>query len=80
MRKSIIASTLVLVGVIASPALLYAQINPTAGNTTDATMVTDRDNDRNWGWLGLLGLAGLLGLKRSDREKMNEQGRARALT
>lgn len=76
MRKSIIASTLVLVGVIASPALLYAQVNPTSGNT-DTTMVTDRDNDRNWGWLGLLGLVGLLGLKRSERDKMYGDSRAR---
>lgn len=77
MRKSIIASTLVLVGVIASPALLYAQTNPTSG-MTDTTTVTDRNDDFNWGWLGLLGLAGLLGLKRQDREKMHDQGRVRA--
>lgn len=79
MRKSVIASTLVLVGVIASPALLYAQTNPNSGST-DTTMVTDRGDDFNWGWIGLLGLAGLLGLKRSDREKTHDQGRARAST
>lgn len=79
MRKSTIACTLVLVGAIASPALLYAQANPTGG-MGDATMVTDRDNEGNWGWLGLLGLAGLLGLKRSDRDKMHDPGRVRAST
>ena len=77
MKKSIVASTLVLAGLIASPALLYAQSDPTSGSR-DTTTLTDRDNDSKWGWLGLLGLAGLLGLKRSDREKMHDQGRARA--
>ena len=76
MRKSIIASTIVLVGVIASPALLYAQVNPNSG-MTDTTMVTDRNDSGNWGWLGLLGLAGLLGLKRSDRDKTYGESRAR---
>lgn len=76
LRRSSIVSTLVLAGVIASPALLYAQANPTSGST-DTTTVTDRDDDSNWGWLGLLGLAGLLGLKRSDREKMRDQVRSR---
>jgi MYXO-CTERM domain-containing protein len=27
----------------------------------------DRDNDFDWGWLGLLGLIGLAGLMRRDR-------------
>ena len=79
MRKSIIASTLVLAGVIASPALLYAQVNPNSG-ITDTTTVSDRDDNGNWGWLGLLGLAGLLGLKRPERDKIYEQGRARTST
>lgn len=76
MRKSIIVSTLVLMGAIAAPALLHAQADPGYG-MSDTTTVTDRDNFGNWGWLGLLGLAGLLGLKRSDREKMHDPGRAR---
>lgn len=78
MRKSIIVSTLVLAGVIASPALVYAQANPNS-RTTDTTTVADRD-DTNWGWIGLLGLAGLLGLKRSDHDKMHVQGNTRAPT
>ncbi len=79
MRKSIIVSSLVLAGVIASPALVYAQGNPTTG-TTDTTTITARDDGMDWGWIGLLGLAGLLGLKRSDREKVHEPGRTRAST
>ena len=35
---------------------------PTAPVTT-----ADRDNDFDWGWLGLLGLIGLAGLMRRDR-------------
>ena len=34
--------------------------------TTQPTRTTDRDDDMDWGWLGLLGLAGLLGLRRRD--------------
>lgn len=77
MRKSIVASTLVLAGLIASPTLLYAQADPSSDGR-DTTTFTDRDNSSRWGWLGLLGLVGLLGLKRSDREKMRDQSSARA--
>jgi hypothetical protein len=70
LRRSNIVSMLVLAGVIASPALLYAQANPSG--SADTTL-NDRDDHGNWGWLGLLGLAGLMGLKRSDREKMHGQ-------
>ena len=42
----------------------------TGANTTGATSTqtasdnTNRENDRDYGWIGLLGLAGLLGLRR----------------
>jgi MYXO-CTERM domain-containing protein len=36
------------------------------------TVPTDNDNDRDWGWLGLLGLAGLLGLRRRDHTESVE--------
>ena len=76
MRRSTTVSALVLAGVIASPVLLHAQANPTAGD--DTTMVTDRDDDGgDWGWVGLLGLAGLLGLRRRDREETHGQVRTR---
>ena len=45
---------------------ITASLPSYAQNSTDGTdrTVTRVDNDRDWGWLGLLGLAGLLGLKR----------------
>ena len=39
--------------------------NDRSGTTT--TRTADRDDDTNWGWLGLLGLAGLLGLMPKKR-------------
>ena len=35
-----------------------------AGSTTPMMTTDRRDNDNNWGWLGLIGLAGLAGLMR----------------
>jgi MYXO-CTERM domain-containing protein len=79
LKVSKLASILVLTGVIASPALLHAQSNAASSDDRDTTAqdgtrtVMDRDDDRNWGWLGLLGLGGLLGLKRRDREKRKDE-------
>ena len=61
MRTRILASTLVLAGVLAQPTLVSAQVD---SPTTDVR--ADRDDGTEWGWLGLLGLAGLLGLRRRD--------------
>ncbi|HVF58014.1 MAG TPA: WGxxGxxG family protein [Pyrinomonadaceae bacterium] len=37
--------------------------NAASDNRNDNRVVrTEKDEDRDWGWLGLLGLAGLLGL------------------
>ena len=83
LRRSSIFSALVLAGVIASPALLHAQANPTASDERDTPAVMDtanapdQDDGGNWGWLGLLGLGGLLGLKRSERENRRDQVTAR---
>jgi len=55
-----------------------AQSNTTGDSTTTTTAPrqgvdnTTRDNDFDWGWLGLLGLAGLAGLagrKRPDEAR-----------
>jgi MYXO-CTERM domain-containing protein len=36
----------------------------TNGGATTTQVSRDDDNDRDYGWIGLLGLAGLLGLRR----------------
>ena len=86
LRRSTTISALMLAGVLASPALLHAQANPTSDDerdtrdtpaVTDNTTVTDRDDHGNWAWLGLLGLAGLAGLRRSDRDRIREQAGTR---
>ena len=70
LKRTKTISALMLAGMIASPALVYAQTNPTVDPAVvDTTTVDDRDDHSNWGWLGLLGLAGLLGLKRPQRER-----------
>ena len=61
MRTRIIASALVLAGVLAQPTLVSAQVD---SPTPD--MRADRDDGADWGWLGLLGLVGLLGLRRRE--------------
>lgn len=42
-----------------------------AGMSTAQTDTRRDDDNRDWGWIGLLGLAGLLGLRRRDREHVH---------
>lgn len=44
--------------------------NSNSANTYPAqtTRVAERDNDTDWGWLGLLGLVGLAGLLKKPRQ------------
>ena len=67
MRLRIFASTVVLVGVLAHPALVYSQTDPTT--SADTVAAADREDRGEWGWLGLLGLAGLFGLRGRERER-----------
>jgi MYXO-CTERM domain-containing protein len=71
MRKTTIASALVLAGVLAQPTLVSAQVDSPTTETR-----ADRDDGDGWGWLGLLGLAGLLGLKRRERTDVRVNPRA----
>jgi len=56
--------------VLLAAAPAAAQNNNNAVGTTNAntTRVVDRDDDTDWGWLGLLGLAGLVGLIPKKRD------------
>ena len=65
MRLRIIASTVVLAGVLAQPALVYSQTDPTI--SADTVAAADREDRGEWGWLGL-GLPGLFGLRGRERE------------
>jgi hypothetical protein len=38
------------------------------GNNRTETRVVERDNDTDWGWLGLFGLLGLAGLLPKKRQ------------
>ena len=55
-----------LIGVVlalASAGMVASQPNNNNSRTDTApTRTVERDNDTDWGWLGLLGLAGLAGL------------------
>ena len=64
MRGRTLASVLILSGVLSQPTYVAAQVDSPA---TNDNMNVDRDDNDNWGWLGLLGLIGLAGLRRRDR-------------
>jgi hypothetical protein len=42
-----------------------------AGMTTAQTDARRDDDNKDWGWIGLVGLAGLFGLRRRDREHVH---------
>ena len=51
----------------AASAQTNTNVNTTAP-TSQTTRVAERDNDTDYGWLGLLGLAGLAGLLRKPKQ------------
>lgn len=57
---------------ITAPALLQAQPAPAPSQAPD-TRPVERDDDTDWGWLGLLGLAGLFGLMKRDRDPIRDR-------
>ena len=59
-----VITTLVAAGAIGQAQAPAPDTRPTA---------QERDNDFDWGWLGLLGLAGLFGLKRHDTAHVNDR-------
>ncbi|MFD3766041.1 WGxxGxxG family protein [Paenibacillus lactis] len=44
-------------------------VNANNVNTNSYNANATRDNDTDWGWLGLIGLAGLAGLRRRNPER-----------
>ncbi|NJL10357.1 MAG: WGxxGxxG-CTERM domain-containing protein [Calothrix sp. SM1_7_51] len=76
MKKSTILSPLkatfltISLAFLASTFPAVAQTNTTTPDTNRTVETTReyRDNDFNWGWLGLTGLLGLLGLTRKREE------------
>ena len=60
---------------IGSSAYVEAQPAPAPAQSPDArqSRPVERDDDTDWGWLGLLGLAGLLGLMKRDRDPVRDR-------
>jgi hypothetical protein len=57
-----------------TPALIQAQPAPAPSPATPDTRQAprvERDDDTDWGWIGLLGLLGLFGLMKRDRDRVN---------
>ncbi|MBA3881886.1 MAG: hypothetical protein H0X73_04015 [Chthoniobacterales bacterium] len=63
------------VAIVVSPVLALAQSSPggtTPPMTTTADDRGDRDQDHDYGWIGLLGLAGLGGLLRKRHDDRHD--------
>lgn len=60
--------TALVAALLLAPVPAFAQTESTdvTTDTTTASTTADRNNDFDWGWLGLIGLAGLAGLRRRD--------------
>lgn len=65
LKVGILALGLSLPGLIPSS---FAQTDNDTGMTN-----TTREDDSNWGWIGLLGLAGLAGLMRRDKDRSEQR-------
>jgi MYXO-CTERM domain-containing protein len=64
-QRTALVATVAVAGA-AMPSRAVAQQPDTTGRQMASP--TDTNNDRDWGWVGLLGLAGLLGLRRRNTE------------
>jgi hypothetical protein len=68
------ACVLGLAAICAMPAAAQTTTSGTSTGTsgTPSTTIRQVDNDRDWGWIGLLGLVGLAGLfRKNDRQDVS---------
>ena len=70
--KTVLAISLFI---MMGPGIAAAQTDK-GPDTTTRDAPTARNEDHNWGWIGLLGLAGLVGLRRKSEmhSKLEAQG------
>jgi len=78
----IVSHGVLLVALTIGSAFAQDAGNTTSNTSPDARTASsrDRDNDFNWGWLGLLGLGGLAGLMRRDQDVRSRSTRGGADT
>lgn len=72
-QSNLFGSCFALFIAVGAPTMAHAQ-QQDDGTVTNQR--ADRDDNGEWGWLGLLGLAGSIGLKRRERHDDVRQGHA----
>lgn len=74
--RTLIGFMFALIIGLSVPVLADAQTE--APDARRDTTAADRQDDFDWGWLGLIGLAGLFGLRRRDTVDVQDRNRVAA--